>query len=57
MTDMDNNGLREFPEIRNCRVDEIEELVDYAASIYPYRCRTDSDRNRFKNLEIGRAHV
>ena len=50
MADRDNNGLRTFPEIRNCREDEIEELVDYAASIYPYRCKTDSDRTRFRDL-------
>lgn len=50
MTDVDNNGLREFPEIRNCRKDEIEELVDYASSIYPYRYKTEKNRIRFKNL-------
>lgn len=50
MAYIDNDSLQTKPEIRNCRKDEIEELVDYTSSIYPYRCKTEKDRFRFKNL-------
>lgn len=50
MTEINNDNLQELPEIRTCREDEIEELVDYTSFIYPSRCKTEKDRYRYKNL-------
>lgn len=39
-----------MPEIRSCREDEIDALADYASTIYPYRCKTEKDRIRYRKL-------